>query len=104
MAKTNQQEIMNTSAGLEVAPAGLEVADPKFWAQATPSGPYADQNDNSYVSHAVLNLDNDQRKSGRICGFLPATFFLFVALLLVIIIAGVGGGVGGTLAVNNAKK
>jgi len=97
MAKTSQQEIMNTSAG-------LEVAEPKFWAQTTSSGPYADHNDNSYASQAVLNSDNGQRKSGRICGFFPTTFFLSMALLLVIIIAGVGGGVGGTLAVNNAKK
>lgn len=40
----------------------------------------------------------------RICGLRRPTFFLTVALLAVIVIAAVGGGVGGSLAVKNAKR
>ncbi|KAI0003427.1 hypothetical protein F4779DRAFT_602046 [Xylariaceae sp. FL0662B] len=38
-----------------------------------------------------------------ICGLRRTTFFLLVALIIVIIAAAVGGGVGGSLAVQNAK-
>ncbi|KAJ2991722.1 hypothetical protein NUW58_g2412 [Xylaria curta] len=39
-----------------------------------------------------------------ICGIRPVTFFLSVALAVVIIAAAVGGGVGGSLAVQSAKS
>lgn len=40
----------------------------------------------------------------RIWGLRRSTFFLTVALLAVIVIAAVGGGVGGFIAVQNAKR
>ena len=46
----------------------------------------------------------DPRDERTICGLRTTTFFLALALLLVILAAGIGGGVGGTMAVNNAKK
>src|SRR5450432_4799961 len=42
-------------------------------------------------------------KERRICGLRAATFGLLLALVFVIIAAVGGGGVGGALAVNNAK-
>ena len=101
------KEIMTSTsaqAELELDAAGLEVAEPRFWAQRRTSGPYGEQKDNSHTNHAVLTSEASPRKSGSICGLLPATFFMLAALILVIVIAGVGGGVGGTIAVNNAKK
>lgn len=46
----------------------------------------------------------DGEKKRTICGMRGTTFILAVALVLVILAAGIGGGVGGTMAVNNAKK
>ena len=40
----------------------------------------------------------------RICGLRRSTFFLTVALLTVIVIAAVGGGVGGAIAAKNANR
>ncbi|KAH7323592.1 hypothetical protein BKA65DRAFT_71369 [Rhexocercosporidium sp. MPI-PUGE-AT-0058] len=48
--------------------------------------------------------EGDRRKERTICGFRAATFFLSLALVLVILAAAIGGGVGGTMAVNNAKS
>ncbi|KAG7045093.1 hypothetical protein JMJ77_0009181 [Colletotrichum scovillei] len=42
-------------------------------------------------------------KERTICGLRPATFVLSVLLATVIVIAAVGGGVGGSLAVQKAK-
>lgn len=38
------------------------------------------------------------------CGLARSTFLLALTLVVVIIAAAVGGGVGGTLAVRNARK
>ena len=45
-----------------------------------------------------------QAGPATICGLRRSTFFLALALLMVIIAAAVGGGVGGSLAVQNAKQ
>lgn len=48
--------------------------------------------------------DQATREARTIFGLRPTTFFLILALVLVILAAGIGGGVGGTIAVKNAKK
>lgn len=49
--------------------------------------------------------DREKEKTGRtICGLGLATFLWLLALAIVILVAGIGGGVGGTIAVSNAKK
>ncbi|KAL2062869.1 hypothetical protein VTL71DRAFT_5941 [Oculimacula yallundae] len=48
--------------------------------------------------------EQDVRKERTILGVRPATFFLSLALVVVILVAAIGGGVGGTMAVNNAKS
>jgi hypothetical protein len=48
------------------------------------------------------NGDSQSRKT--ICGFQLSKFLLSIALVCVIIAATVGGGVGGSIAVRNAKK
>lgn len=40
----------------------------------------------------------------RLCGLRPATFFLSLALLIVILAAAIGGGVGGSMAAHNKQK
>lgn len=44
------------------------------------------------------------RKERTVWGIRMTTFFLTLALILVILATGIGGGVGGTMAANNAKK
>lgn len=44
-----------------------------------------------------------KREAGGYVAYFLLHFFLSVALVLVILLAGIGGGVGGTLAVNKAK-
>ncbi|TGJ82604.1 hypothetical protein E0Z10_g6165 [Xylaria hypoxylon] len=74
------KEMVNESQpGLEVAPQPM-----KAWGQ----GP-------SFSSPAPERT---------ICGVRRATFFLSIALVVVIIAAAVGAGVGGSLAVQNAKS
>src|SRR6187402_1979269 len=46
----------------------------------------------------------DGAKERTICGLRAATFFLTVALILVILAATISRRVGETMAVNNAKK
>ena len=46
----------------------------------------------------------DGGRERKLCGLRPTTFVLTLALILVILAAGIGGGVGATSAVNNAKK
>lgn len=87
-------EVVAEYPGLEVAKAGLE----------TCVRPLEFMNANSQAEIAVLGLNEGQRESRRICGLPPPTFFLAAALILVIMLAGIGGGVGGTLAIDNAKK
>ena len=51
--------------------------------------------------------DNGLEKSTperKIWGLRRSTFFLTVALLAVIVVAAIGGGVGGSIAVKNAKR
>ncbi|KAH7380959.1 hypothetical protein BKA64DRAFT_713513 [Cadophora sp. MPI-SDFR-AT-0126] len=48
--------------------------------------------------------EGDARKERTMCGVRPVTFVLSLALVLVILAAAIGGGVGGTMAVNNAKS
>lgn len=43
-------------------------------------------------------------RGGTICGVEFATFLWLIAFAIIILVAGIGGGVGGTIAVNNAKK
>lgn len=45
---------------------------------------------------------SEKDKGHRICGLRRVTFWLSLALVLVIIVAAVGGGVGGTLASNDS--
>ncbi|CZS89596.1 uncharacterized protein RCO7_02513 [Rhynchosporium graminicola] len=84
---------------LEVSPPGqhqVTVAD-KF---------YADQPPQSAVppNYYYASPESDARKQRTICGVRPATFFLSLALVVVTLVAAIGGGVGGTMAVNNAKS
>ena len=46
---------------------------------------------------------NALTEKSRICGLRRATFWLVLLLIFVIIVAAVGGGVGGSIAVKNAK-
>lgn len=92
-------EVVAEQPALEVAEAGLEP-----YVQHNSTGPLENSNANSHANIAVLGLSERQPKSRGICGLPPPTFFLAVAVILVIMLAGIGGGVGGTLAVSNAKK
>lgn len=83
-------ELSPTPAGLEVVQGGLELAEPK-------SEPI------THFGYEKGHVDI-QKQSRSICGLLPTTFLLSMALVLVILLAGIGGGVGGTVAVNNARK
>lgn len=71
---------------------GLEVAPP----QVVPETKYGQ-------GYGYSDPQPHQPVDRTVCGVRPATFWLLLALLLVILAAGIGGGVGGTLAVNNAK-
>jgi len=44
-----------------------------------------------------------RRKSTAICGMPRSTFFVAIALIIVIMAAAVGGGVGGSMAVQSAR-
>lgn len=61
-------------------------------------------NANFQADIAVLGLNEGQRENRAICGLPPPTFFLAATLILVIMLADICGGVGGTLAIDNAKK
>jgi hypothetical protein len=45
-----------------------------------------------------------QTKEKTICGLRLATFCLLITLILVVLIAAIGGGIGGTMAVKNARQ
>ena len=45
-----------------------------------------------------------EEKRTSVCGMRPVTFFLVLALIFTIVVAAVGGGVGGSMAVENAKR
>lgn len=81
---------------------GLEVNKAEY-----PSS-YAPQPSNGHVDQAGLEYvpcpTTSQSKDRTICGLRGTTFCLVLALIFVIIAAAVGGGVGGSLAVNSAKK
>lgn len=78
---------------LEVSQSGLEFMEP-IWTHS-PTGDSAF--DNTYG-------DKYRHTRRTICGLLLVTFFLAFALLVVTILAGVGGGVGVPLGVSNAKS
>lgn len=86
-------EVYHPHSELEVTP--QPVVLPKSYHEAAP-GYSPGYYDAPMKPHEV--------KEQRICGLRKTTFFLALALLLVILAAGIGGGVGGTMAVNNAKK
>lgn len=44
------------------------------------------------------------KRAGTYCGLPRSTLFLGLTLIIVIIAAAIGGGVGGSLAVRNARK
>lgn len=93
-------ELKPSPAGLEVVQSGLEVAKPK----SEPVGYFGDCKGNVSTVQAILIPDQGSQKRGRICGQIPSTSYLSAALILVILLAGIGGGVGGTIAVNDVKK
>lgn len=43
-------------------------------------------------------------RNGRICGLVPSTFWVLLALVAAVIIAAVAGGVAGSMAVNSARE
>lgn len=63
---------------------------------------YSEQDQNVPPQYYYNSPDGSKERT--ICGLRTTTFFLTVALILVILAAGIGGGVGGTMAVNNAKR
>lgn len=94
-------ELSPTPAGLEVVQGGLELAEPK----SEPITHFGYEKGNVCTNQTILSPHVDiQKQSRSICGLLPTTFLLSMALVLVILLAGIGGGVGGTVAVNNARK
>lgn len=92
--------VSNKSAGLEV------VNKPPVYGDYSPM-PQSPHQKGAYTASAspTGNGDyKDEKPERTILGMRGATFCLFLALIFVIVAAGVGGGVGGTLAVNNARK
>jgi hypothetical protein len=80
---------------------GLEVFEPRTNPAETykQNAPYSEQ---QIGGHYGPNHDGGRER--RLYGLRATTFFLTLALVLVILAAGIGGGVGATSAVNNAKK
>jgi hypothetical protein len=95
------------STAPEVVQPGLEVVSnkPPVYKDYTPM-PQTPNQKGAY-SPPVLVSPEDVKggKSERtVMGLRGTTFCLLLALIFVILAAGIGGGVGGTLAVNNARK
>lgn len=63
---------------------------------------YYGNKEGDYLHHGAAQ--SAARPGKRIMGLRKTTFWLLFALLVVVILAAVGGGVGGSLAVKNAKK
>jgi hypothetical protein len=80
---------------------GLEVFEPRTNPAETykQDAPYAEQ---QIGGHYWPEQDGGRER--KLCGLRTTTFFLTLALILVILAAGIGGGVGATSAVKNAKK
>ncbi|KAK4225754.1 hypothetical protein QBC38DRAFT_501027 [Podospora fimiseda] len=57
-----------------------------------------------YTSEKDSEFDDKENKEVRILGFRRATFFLGLSLAIVVLIAIIGGGVGGTMAVAKARS
>lgn len=95
----------------EVVQPGLEVVTnrPPVYKDYTPMPQINDQK-GAYIPTEVTSVEgkdasDGNEKSGRtVLGMRNSTFCLLLALILVTLIAAIGGGVGGTMAVNNAKK
>jgi hypothetical protein len=67
--------------------------------------------DKYVVNHGAIDEQADPHdghyyypQQREICGLRRTTFFLILTLTIVVLAAGIGGGVGATTAVNNAKK
>ena len=102
---------MSPQAAPEVVQAGLEVVSnkPPVYGDYTPMPQSPQQKAAAYMHPTVLESSTagsfKSEKTGRtVCGMRGVTFCLLLALIFVILAAGIGGGVGGTLAVNNARK
>jgi hypothetical protein len=80
---------------------GLEVFEPRTHPAETykQDAPYSEQQIGGHYGPE----HNGGGRERKLCGLRTTTFFLTLALILVIA-AGKGGGVGATSAVNNAKK
>jgi hypothetical protein len=82
---------------------GLEVFEPR----TNPAKIETYKQDAPYSEQQIGGHYRPEHDGGRertLFGLRTTTFFLTLALILVILAAGIGGGVGATSAVNNAKK
>jgi hypothetical protein len=84
--------------------------DPKQYATATtidggPPHAYPPHSQNGYASTDYTNgfYHEQPSESRKILGLRPTTFYLLLALIVVVLAAAIAGGVGGSIAVNNAK-
>jgi hypothetical protein len=93
-------EVVQTQPGLEVVS-----NKPPVYGDYSPM-PQSPNQKGAYAPTVLEGPEDhkNMRSEKTILGMRGATFCLFLALVFVILAAGVGGGVGGTLAVNNAKK
>lgn len=83
---------------LATSPAGLEVDHTVSGLHHVPPR-YASKDEYPLIDDA----EHARRTSPKICGIKRSTFFLAVILGAIIIAASVGGGVGGSIAVSNAR-
>lgn len=86
---------------LEVAPQGQQKA---YVEKPFPVQSPVPQYEHPNGGGGYYGPQDEGRRERTYCGLRPATFSLSLALLLVILAAAIGGGVGGTMAVNSAKK
>lgn len=76
---------------------------PQYSPLVRPNSP--EKQDQEQCGHFLPQLNaSSPGLERRVCGLRRSTFFLAVALLAVIVMAAVGGGVGGSIAVMKAKK
>ncbi|UQC90485.1 uncharacterized protein CLUP02_16015 [Colletotrichum lupini] len=70
-----------------------------------PDDPEACSPDKTHKQHVLESkIPDSSTKKRAILGLRPATFVLSVLLVVVLVTAAIGGGVGGTLAVKKARE
>lgn len=83
--------------GLQVDSSGLEIVKAEKIVSYVHEQGY-------HGSDGQKQADETINRKRRICGLRRTTFFLTVAIVSIIILAGaIGGGVGGTMAANNSR-